>query len=73
MRGPGANLWDARISKVTRLREPLKLRFLVEFFNVWNHPAFANPATNLSTATFGTITSTLSNARIIQFALKLEY
>jgi len=73
MRGPGANLWDARISKVTPLREPLKLRFLIEFFNVWNHPAFGNPATNLSTATFGTITSTLSNARIIQFALKLEY
>jgi outer membrane receptor protein involved in Fe transport len=73
MRGPGANLWDARISKVTPLHERLNLRFLTEFFNVWNHPAFANPATNLSTATFGTITSTVSNARIIQFALKLEY
>jgi hypothetical protein len=73
MRGPGANLWDTRISKVTRLRERINLRFLTEFFNVWNHPAFANPATNLSTATFGTITSTVSNARIIQFALKLEY
>jgi len=73
MRGPGANLWDARISKVTPLHERLNLRFLTEFFNVWNHPAFANPANNLSTATFGTITSTVSNARIIQFALKLEY
>jgi hypothetical protein len=73
MRGPGANLWDARISKVLPIGESVNLRFLTEFFNLWNHPAFANPATNLSTATFGTITSTVSNARIIQFALKLEY
>src|SRR5579884_655396 len=73
MRGPGVNLWDARISKVTPLTERVNLRFLTEFFNVWNHPAFANPATTLGTATFGTITSTVSNARIIQFALKLEY
>lgn len=61
------------ISKITPLREGLNLRFLTEFFNVWNRAAFANPATNLFTATFGTITSTVSNARIIQFALKLEY
>ena len=73
LRGPGANLWDARISKVTPLRERLQLRFLTEFFNVWNHPAFANPATTLGTATFGVISSTVSNARIIQMALKLEY
>ncbi len=73
MRGPGSNLWDARITKVTALHEDLKLRFLIEFFNAWNHPAFGNPATNLSTATFGTIGATRSNARIIQFGLKLEY
>jgi hypothetical protein len=73
MRGPGVNLWDMRISKLTPLREQLKLRFLSEFFNFWNHPAFGNPATTLGTATFGTITSTVSNARIVQFALKLEY
>jgi hypothetical protein len=73
MRGPGVNIWDARISKITHLHERLNLRFLTELFNIWNHPAFANPATTLGTATFGTITSTASNARIIQFALKLEY
>jgi hypothetical protein len=73
MRGPGVNLWDARISKLTPVHERLNLRLLTEFFNIWNHPAFANPGTTLGTATFGTITSTVSNARIIQFALKLEY
>ena len=73
MRGPGVNIWDGRISKITPLNERLRLRFLTEFFNNWNHAAFSNPATTLGTAAFGTITSTVSNARIVQFALKLEY
>jgi hypothetical protein len=73
MRGPGSNLWDIRVSKVTPFQERWRLRFITEFFNAWNHPSFGNPATVLNTPTFGTIRSTLSNARIIQFALKLEY
>jgi outer membrane receptor protein involved in Fe transport len=73
LRGPGSNLWDARISKITALRERVKLRFLAEFFNLWNHPAFGNTANTLGTATFGTIRSTVSNARIAQLAIKLEY
>ena len=73
LRGPGSNLWDARISKITRVRERVNLRFLAEFFNLWNHPAFGNPANTLGTATFGTIRSTVSNARIAQLAIKLEY
>jgi hypothetical protein len=73
MRGPGSNLWDIRVSKVTPFSERWRLRFITEFFNAWNHPSFGNPATVLNTPTFGTIRSTLSNARIIQFALKLEY
>ena len=72
-RGPGSNLFDFRVTKSTPLREQVSLKFLMEFFNLFNHPSFGNPATNLSTGTFGTIRSTLSNARIIQFALKVEY
>jgi outer membrane receptor protein involved in Fe transport len=73
MRGPGSNLWDARVTKNTGLGEHMNLRFLAEFFNAWNHSAFGNPATVLGTATFGTIRTTLSNARIVQLGLKLEY
>jgi hypothetical protein len=73
IRGPGANLWDTRLTKLTALRERLNLRFLAEFFNTWNHAAFGNPGTVLDTAAFGTIRSTLSNARIVQFGLKLEF
>jgi len=72
-RGPASNLFDFRLSKSTPVRERVSLKFLAEFFNLFNHPSFGNPATNLSTTTFGTIRSTLSNARIAQFALKVEY
>ena len=73
IRGPGAHLWDARMTKLTSIREGLNLRFLAEFFNIWNHAAFGNPGSVLGTPAFGTIRSTLSNARIIQFGLKLEF
>jgi hypothetical protein len=73
IRGPGAHLWDTRLTKLTTLREDLRLRFLAEFFNTWNHAAFGNPSSVLDTPAFGTIRSTTSNARIIQFGLKLEF
>jgi outer membrane receptor protein involved in Fe transport len=73
IRGPGAHLWDTRLSKVTPLHENLRLRFLAEAFNTWNHAAFGNPGSVLDTAAFGTIRTTLSNARIIQLGLKLEF
>jgi trimeric autotransporter adhesin len=73
VRGPGANLWDLRITRNFPIRENFNVRFLSEWFNVWNHPAFGNPGGVLGTPAFGTIRSTLSNARIIQFGLKLEY
>jgi hypothetical protein len=73
IRGPGAHLWDMRMTKLTRIREGLNLRFFSEFFNLWNHAAFGNPGSVLDTAAFGTIRTTLSNARIVQLALKLEF
>lgn len=51
----------------------MNLRFLSEFFNLFSHPAFANPGNVLGTSAFFAIPQTLSNARIIQFRLKLEF
>lgn len=73
IRGPGAHLWDTRVSKLATIREGLRLRIMGEFFNTWNHAAFGNPSSVLDTAAFGTIRTTLSNARIIQLGMKLEF
>ena len=54
-------------------REGLRLQFRSEFFNVLNHASFGNPNANLSSgANMGRITSA-SEARVIQFALKLLF
>lgn len=69
--GPGQFNWDITLVKTTKIREKHTLIFRTEFFNAFNHPQFGNPATAVSTpSTFGRITTTVTNPRLIQFALK---
>ena len=42
-RGPKYRNWDFSIAKTFRLSERLSVQFRGEFFNVLNHPNFANP------------------------------
>jgi len=42
-RGPSFNNWDFSLVKDTRLTERVRMQFRAEFFNVLNHPLFANP------------------------------
>jgi hypothetical protein len=37
------------------------VRFRAEFFNIFNHPNFANPTNNLTSPLFGYSTQTLAN------------
>jgi hypothetical protein len=74
--GPGQHNWDLSLIKRTKvggLREDASLEFRTEFFNMFNHPQFANPATGANNPTFGLITSTTVNPRLIQFALKYTF
>jgi len=60
--------------KMTRFGEKQSLQFRMEFFNTFNHAQFNNPGTAVSTpTTFGVITSTSVNPRLIQFALKYSF
>jgi len=42
-RGPGFHNWDVSVSKNWKFAERLTVQFRTEFFNVLNHPNFANP------------------------------
>lgn len=73
LRGPDYNDLDFSLFKVFTLREQLKLQMRVESFNLFNHPNFGQPSSNISSATVGTINSTTGNPRIMQFAAKLIF
>ena len=60
--------------KVTQVRERHKLQFRAELFNAFNHAQFAGPGTQVaSPGTFGVISATTTNPRIIQLALKYSF
>jgi hypothetical protein len=80
--GPGQFNWDLAVLKRIRIREEHTIQFRTEFFNAFNHPQFSNPnyglgATyalpNVRSGSFGQITSTSVNPRVIQFALKYNF
>jgi hypothetical protein len=72
--GPGQFNWDFSFIKNTPITEHQNIQLRAEFFNMFNHPQFANPASAVSTpATFGQITATTVNPRVIQFALKYQF
>ena len=73
--GPGQKNLDLALIKRTALRgtEKTRLEFRAEFFNALNTPQFDAPVTNASSSTFGQISSTSVNPRILQLALKLNF
>ena len=76
--GPGQFNWDFSIQKNTKIREWGTLQFRTEFYNLWNHPQFSNPASTGVAAvspfsTFGQIQSTSVAPRLIQFGLHFQF
>ncbi len=74
-RGPFEQNWDFSLIKNFRLTERQQLRFQTDFFNIWNHPNFANPAaTDIENpGAFGKVVSTVGNPRLIQFSLRYAF
>ena len=73
-RGPGQQNWDFSLIKNFKLTERQELRFTTDFFNIWNHANFFNPAfTDVEGGNFGKITSTVGTSRLIQFSLRYAF
>ena len=83
VRGPGYQNWDMTFFKAFPIREPIRVEFRADFFNIWNH---VNPlwgpvgaagqvepvAIELGTPQFGTYQAA-RDPRFIQFALKFYF
>jgi Carboxypeptidase regulatory-like domain len=80
LRGPGTFNLDAGLAKGWQITERQSVRFTWEVFNVTNTPRFdvgtmqINGNTFLSSSTsFGNFGSTLSNPRVMEFALRYTF
>jgi outer membrane receptor protein involved in Fe transport len=73
LRGP--NVWnlDFSIFRNFNFLERMTLQFRGEFFNIFNHPNFGNPGATVGLPGYGVITSTATEPRLIQLALKLSF
>ena len=73
VRMPGVDNWDLSFLKTTKIKEATNVQFRAEFFNIFNHPQFAPPASQVDGANFGIITNQINNPRLVQFSLRVNY
>jgi len=72
VRGPAYRDLDLALVKHSKITERTDLEFRAEMFNVTNTPAFAQPNGSFGTPAFGSIISTITDPRVVQFALRLS-
>ena len=73
-RGPGFANVDVAISKRFPIFERSQFEIRGEAFNALNHPNYSNPNTAISSSsTFGRITTTVNDARLLQIAAKITF
>jgi hypothetical protein len=78
--GPALNDFDMSFVKSQQISRDWRLRLRAEFFNIWNHPSFANPSTTFGSGFQLTSTPDSSNPyfgngspRNVQLVLELEF
>lgn len=73
LRAPGYWTVDMSIGKQVKTVGRQYLLFRAEVFNAVNRPNFGPPQSNIQSTAFGTITSTVGSARIIQLVTKYYF
>jgi hypothetical protein len=73
LRGPYQRNFDLSVTKAIPVTDRLRSELRGEFFNAFNLVNFSNPRGNVSSSSFGVITNTLGNPRVVQVALKLLF
>lgn len=72
VRGPAYRDLDLALVKHTTLFRETGMEFRAELFNVTNTPAFSQPNGSFLSAAFGSITSTTTDPRVMQFAIRFS-
>ena len=72
VRGPAYRDLDLAVVKHFSLAEKAQVEFRAELFDVTNTPEFSQPNGSFGSPAFGTITSTTTDPRVAQFALRIS-
>ena len=73
IKGPGFWKIDLAVSRLVPVASTQTLEFRVEVFNLLNNFNWGNPNLNFSAGTFGRITTTAGDPRIIQLGIKYGF
>jgi hypothetical protein len=71
-RGPAYRDLDFALAKHARLAGETDVEFRAEVFDILNTPEFAQPNGSFGSAAFGSITSTVTDPRVVQFAIRIS-
>ena len=72
VRGPAYRDLDLALVKHFSIPEKAEIEFRAELFDVTNTPAFSQPNGSFGSPAFGSITSTTTDPRVAQFALRIS-
>jgi len=73
VRGPAYRDGDIALLKHTAIGERVNAEFRAEIFNLTNTPAFSQPNGSYGSTAFGSISSTATDPRVVQLALRFSY
>ena len=73
VRGPAYRDGDIALVKHTTIGDRANLELRAEVFNVTNTPSFAQPNGSFGSASFGSITATATDPRVIQLGARINY
>jgi hypothetical protein len=71
-RGPAYRDLDLALTKHTKLPGETDVEFRAEVFNISNTPEFSQPNGTFGSSAFGSITSTVTDPRVVQFAIRIS-
>jgi hypothetical protein len=74
---PNASVLNLAIAKTTKIGEDHSVEFRMESFNALNHPSFYNSTgtsdQTITSTTFGKLTDTVFDRRVVQFSLHYKF
>jgi outer membrane receptor protein involved in Fe transport len=73
LRQPGQKDIDLALTKTTKVFEGYNIEFRGDFFNAFNWVEFAGPDAGITDATFGVISGTTVEPRVIQVSAKIKF